>query len=78
MTTRRKKPDRLNDREIEMFVAAADDFHKVLVRPLISPFCDHYRALGALNDALMQAVVGGAGRPAPWVSRSSSPPQKEA
>lgn len=76
MTTRRKKPERMTESEIEAFVAAADEFHRVLVTPLISPFGDHYRALGALNEALMQAVAAVSGRPAPWLSRSSSPPRK--
>ncbi|CAG0965062.1 MAG: hypothetical protein F9K19_05080 [Rhizobiaceae bacterium] len=76
MTTRRKKPERLNEREIEAFVAAADDFHRVLVRPLISPHGEHYRALGLLNEALMQTIAAVSGRPAPWLSRSSSPPRK--
>jgi hypothetical protein len=76
MTTRRKKPERLNEREIEALVAAADEFHRVLVRPLISPFGDHYRALAALNETLTQTIVAVAGQQAPWQSRSSSPPQK--
>mgnify|MGYP000937046958 CR=1 FL=1 len=76
MTTRRKKPQRLNQREIEALVAAADDFHRVLMRPLISPFCEHYRALAALNEALMQTILAVSGEAAPWISRSSTPPQK--
>lgn len=76
MTTRRKKPQQLNDREVEAFVEAADNFHRVLVRPLISPYCEHYRALDVLNAALTQAVLAVAERPAPWQTRSSSPPQR--
>jgi hypothetical protein len=76
MTTRRKKPERMNEREIEAFVAAADHFHRVLVRPLISPYGEQYHALEALNAALMQTILAVAGRPAPWLSRSSSPPRK--
>jgi hypothetical protein len=76
MTTRRKKPQRLNEREIEAFVEAADNFHRVLVRPLISPHGEHYHALEALNVALMQAILAVSERPAPWLSRSSSPPRR--
>jgi hypothetical protein len=76
MTTRRKKPQRLNEREVEAFVEAADNFHRVLVRPLISPYCEHYNALEALNAALTQAVLAVSERPAPWLSRSSSPPRR--
>lgn len=76
MTTKRKKPERMNEREIEAFVAAADAFHRVLVRPLISPYSEHYRALEALNAALSQTILAVSGKPAPWLSRSSSPPQR--
>lgn len=76
MTTRRKKPEKLNEREIEAFVAAADAFHRVMMRPLISPSGEHYRLLAALNETLMQTTLAVAGQPAPWLSRSSSSPRK--
>ena len=53
----RTKPSKqLSQAEIESFLVAAEALHKSIVKPLISPHCDHYRTTRVLHDALLKAV----------------------
>lgn len=53
---RHKHPKQLSEADIERLLADAEKLHKTITRPLISPSCDHHRALVALNQALLQTV----------------------
>jgi hypothetical protein len=53
----RSKPSKqLSQAEIERFLVAAEALHKSIVKPLISPHCDHYRATRVLHEVLLKAV----------------------
>ncbi|TIP30220.1 MAG: hypothetical protein E5X67_03365 [Mesorhizobium sp.] len=61
------KPKQLSEAQVARFLADAERLHKSLTQPLISPSCGHYRALVALNQALLQTVKEVTGKTAPWV-----------
>ncbi|BCG73872.1 hypothetical protein MesoLj113a_50300 [Mesorhizobium sp. 113-1-2] len=53
----RSKPSKqLSQAEIERFVVAAEALHKSIVKPLIAPTCDHYRATRILHETLLKTV----------------------
>ncbi|WP_348643976.1 hypothetical protein [Mesorhizobium sp. WSM4310] len=41
---------------MERFLAAAEALHLSIVKPFISPHCDHYRQTRVLHKALLKAV----------------------
>jgi len=54
----RTKPSKqLSQAEIESFLVAAEALHKSIVKPLISPTCDHYRATRTLHEVLQLKAV---------------------
>ncbi|BCG79899.1 hypothetical protein [Mesorhizobium sp. 113-3-3] len=53
---RSKPSQQLSQAEIDRFVAAAEGLHKAIVKPFISPHCDHYRATRTLHEVLLNAV----------------------
>ncbi|MER8528263.1 hypothetical protein NKH25_18525 [Mesorhizobium sp. M1272] len=74
--TRHRYPKQLSPAEIARFLEDAEKLHKTLVRPLISPSCDHHRALVTLNQVLLQTVEQVTGLPASFVSWNSTGPVK--
>lgn len=51
----RSKPSKqLSQAEIERFLVAAEALHKSIVKPFISPHCEHYRATRTLHEALLK------------------------
>jgi len=53
----RTKPSKqLSQAEIECFLVAAEALHKSIVKPFISPRCDHYRATRVLHEVLLKTV----------------------
>jgi integrase len=64
---RYKHPKQLSQAEIERFLADAERLHKTILRPLISPQCEHYRALQALHEALLKTVKDITGNDAPFI-----------
>ncbi|RNJ42432.1 hypothetical protein B5V01_07745 [Mesorhizobium erdmanii] len=53
----RTKPSKqLSQDEIERFLTAAEALHKSIVKPLISPHCDHYRSTRTLHEVLLRTV----------------------
>ncbi|BAV45282.1 Uncharacterized protein MLTONO_0379 [Mesorhizobium loti] len=53
----RSKPSKqLSQAEIETFLEAAEALHKSIVKPFISPHCEHYRATRVLHEELLKAV----------------------
>ncbi|QKC81552.1 hypothetical protein [Mesorhizobium sp. NZP2077] len=53
----RSKPSKqLSQAEIECFLTAAEAQHLSIVKPFISPHCDHYRQTRVLHEALLKTV----------------------
>ena len=53
----RSKPSKqLSQAEIERFLAAAEAQHWSIVKPFISPHCEHYRQTCVLHEVLLKAV----------------------
>ena len=67
-----KKPKALRPDEIRAIVDGAEELHRIICQPLISPYCAHYQALNRLGEALGRMIHEISGQDAPWTSRSSS------
>ncbi|MBZ9741025.1 hypothetical protein LB563_18240 [Mesorhizobium sp. CO1-1-4] len=53
----KSKPSKqLSQAEIELFLVAAEALHLSIIKPFISPHCDHYRATRLLHEVLLNAV----------------------
>lgn len=53
----RSKPSKqLSQAEIEHFVTAAEALHLTIIKPFISPHCDHYRQTRLLHEVLLNTV----------------------
>lgn len=53
----RSKPSKqLSQSEIDRFLVAAEALHWSIVKPFISPNCEHYRATRVLHEVLLKAV----------------------
>jgi hypothetical protein len=53
----RSKPSKqLSQAEIERFLVAAEALHLSIVKPFISPHCDHYRQTRVLHEVLLKTV----------------------
>jgi hypothetical protein len=46
---------------------AAEALHRSIVKPLISPSSDHYRALQRTHEALLKTVKDITGKDAPFI-----------
>ena len=64
---RRNKPKQLSGPDLDRFLLAAEGLHRSIVGPLISPQCDDYRSLRALQDALLKTVKEITGKDAEFV-----------
>ena len=59
----RSKPSKqLSQAEIECFLVAAEALHWSIVKPFISPHCEHYQATRVLHETLLRAVRDVAGK----------------
>ena len=59
----RSKPSKQSSQaEIERFLVAAEALHWSIVKPFISPHCEHYRATPVLHEGLLKAVREVTGR----------------
>jgi hypothetical protein len=54
--SRRKQLTYLTQPEIDRFMKAATELHRACCAPIISPSCDHSRALTKLNAAIVTAI----------------------
>jgi hypothetical protein len=63
----RKKLTYLTQPEIERFMKAATELHRACCDPLLSPRCDHSRALTELNAVIVTAIEAVTGHKAPWM-----------
>jgi hypothetical protein len=73
---RTKLSKQLSQAEIECFLAAAETLHKSIVRPPISPRCDHYRATHVLHEVLLTAVREVTGKEVAFIQRNGTGPSK--
>ncbi|TPN58629.1 hypothetical protein FJ976_01590 [Mesorhizobium sp. B1-1-9] len=51
-----KPSKQLSQAEIERFLAAAEALHLSIIKPFISPHCDHYRQTRVLHEVLLNTV----------------------
>ncbi|BCG72676.1 hypothetical protein MesoLj113a_38340 [Mesorhizobium sp. 113-1-2] len=73
----RTKPSKqLSQAEIECFLVAAEALHKSIVRPLISPSSDHFRALQRTHEALLKTVKDITGDDAPFIQWNGTGPAR--
>jgi hypothetical protein len=64
----RSKPSKqLSQAEIERFLVAAEALHLSIVKPFISPHCDHYRQTRVLHEALLKTVREVTGGEVPFI-----------
>ncbi|MER9841762.1 hypothetical protein NKJ59_10980 [Mesorhizobium australicum] len=69
---RYKHSKQLPPEDLQRFLEAAEGLHKSIVRPLISPQCDHYRSMQALHEVLFKIVREVTGKDATFI-RSLGP-----
>jgi len=60
--------------EIQRFLVAAEALHKSVVGPLLSPSCDHYRALQEAHVAMLKTVREITGNDAPFIRWNGTGP----
>ncbi|RVA32593.1 hypothetical protein EN933_32785 [Mesorhizobium sp. M7A.F.Ca.US.001.01.1.1] len=65
--SRTKPSKQLSQADIDRFLTAAEALHKSIVKPLLSPTSDHYRALQSTHDALLKTVKDITGKDAPFI-----------
>lgn len=57
----------LSQAETDRFLMAAEVLHKSIVKPLLSPVSEHYRALQNTHEALLKTVKDITGKDAPFI-----------
>ncbi|PWJ86920.1 hypothetical protein C8D77_12018 [Mesorhizobium loti] len=73
----RSKPlKQFSQAEIERFLEAAEALHKSIVKPFISPHCDHYRATRVLHEVLLKAVRDVTGKEVTFIHWNGTGPSK--
>lgn len=71
----RSKPSKqLSEAEIERFVVAAEALHLSIIKPFISPHCDHYRQTRVLHEVLLKAVRDVTGAEVPFIQWNTTGP----
>ncbi|MBZ9886906.1 MULTISPECIES: hypothetical protein [unclassified Mesorhizobium] len=54
--TRSKPSKQLSQAEIDRFLMAAEALHLSIIKPFISPYCDHYRQTGVPHEVLLKTL----------------------
>jgi hypothetical protein len=62
--------------EIECFLVAAEALHRSIVKPLISPHCEHYRATRVLHEVLLNTVREVTGKEVAFIQWNGTGPAK--
>ena len=71
----RTKPSKqLSQVEIDRFLVAAEALHKSVVQPLLSPSCQHYRALQEAHEAMLKTVRDITGKDASFIQWNGTGP----
>lgn len=74
----RSKPSkRLSQAEIERFLVAAEALHLSIIKPFISPHCDHYRQTRVLHEVLLRAVREVTGKDATFIRWNLTGPAQQ-
>jgi len=73
---RSKGSQQLSQAEIGRFVAAAEALHLSIVKPFISPHCDHYRQTRVLHEVLLQAVRDVTGKEVEFIQWNGTGPSR--
>jgi len=71
---RTKLSKQLSQSEIERFLVAAEALHKSVVQPLLSPSCEHYRALQGAHEAMLKTVRDITGKDATFIRWNGTGP----
>ncbi len=74
---RRNRPKQLSGPDLERFLQAAEGMHRSIVRPLISPQCEHYRSMQALHERLLQTVRDVTGKEVEFIHWHGTGPVKQ-
>ncbi|WP_031248774.1 hypothetical protein [Mesorhizobium sp. LNHC229A00] len=64
----------LSQAEIERFLTAAEALHKSIIKPFISPHCDHYGSTRILHEALLKAVREATGKEVEFIQWNTTGP----
>jgi membrane-associated PAP2 superfamily phosphatase len=77
---RRTRLKELSEHEVERFLADATAFFGTINKRQmrIAPSSAHYRALWALNDAVIEAIKAITGKDPPWMRPNTRPPLEKA
>ncbi|MER8377268.1 hypothetical protein NKH02_21760 [Mesorhizobium sp. M1396] len=59
---------------MECFLVAAEALHKSIVKPLLSPMSEHYRALQNTHEALLKTIKDITGKDAPFIQWNGTGP----
>ncbi|ESX77900.1 hypothetical protein NKH85_28675 [Mesorhizobium sp. M0924] len=73
---RSKGSQQLSQAEIERFVTAAEALHLSIIKPFISPHCDHYRQTRVLHEVLLKAVREVTGKEVAFIQWNGTGPSK--
>ncbi|ESY78862.1 hypothetical protein X739_31170 [Mesorhizobium sp. LNHC220B00] len=74
-TMARSKPSKqLSQAEIDRFLTAAEALHKSIIKPFISPHCEHYRATRSLHEALLKSVREVTGKEVEFIQWNTTGP----
>jgi len=74
---RTKLSKQLSENEIARFLAAAEALHQSVIRPLLSPSCEHYRALQEAHEAMLKTVRDITGKDAPFIRWNGTGPVRQ-
>ena len=74
---RTKLSKHLSETEIARFLAAAEALHQSVVRPLLSPSCEQYRALQEAHEAMLKTVRDITGKDAPFIRWNGTGPVRQ-
>jgi len=74
---RTKLSNHLSQAEIDRFLVAAEALHQSVVRPLLSPSCEQYRALQEAHEAMLKTVRDITGKDAPFIRWNGTGPVRQ-
>ncbi|TPM31465.1 hypothetical protein [Mesorhizobium sp. B2-3-4] len=74
----RSKPSKqLSQDEIDRFLVAAEALHLSIVKPFISPHCDHYRQTRVLHEVLLKVVRDVTGKEVAFIQWNTTGPVRD-
>ncbi len=73
---RSRGSQQLSQAEIQTFLVAAEALHLSIVKPFISPHCDHYRQTRVLHQVLLNAVREVTGKEVAFIQWNGTGPSR--